>query len=120
MALSKPDKFTRCFADFVKYLNVVEPYEMQFGRLSARVGFASDDCGKLHFWTQDWVCPSSDVDNTRYARFFERTDKLVYDLNNCRSFVDDKIKHTFDIYDKDDGLCFEVVRIGSGVDSDGR
>ena len=39
MAPNNSDKFTRCFADFVNYLNVVEPYYMQSGVLDVRIGF---------------------------------------------------------------------------------
>ena len=99
MASKKSDKFTRCFADFVKYLNVVEPFDRQDGILDCRIGFITHDTGELVFWMQDLIV-SCDPDNeARYSAVFDRVDRLVHDLNRCRSFVDDKIVHTFDLYD---------------------
>lgn len=114
MAPNNSDKFTRCFADFVKYLNVVEPYYMQFGVLDARVGFATDDSGELHFWIQDRVGLPDGHDNQRYQRIFARVDNLVRDLNFCRSFVDDKIEHTFDLFDQEGEMRYAVVRYHLG------
>ena len=57
-------------------------------------------------------------DNQRFQRIFARIDNLVRDLNFCRSFVDDKIEHTFELFDQDDKLRYSVVRIGLGCGLD--
>ncbi|WP_455779619.1 hypothetical protein [Gordonibacter pamelaeae] len=118
MAPNNPDKFTRCFADFVNYLNVVEPYYMQSGVLDVRIGISSDDSGGLHFWVQQCVCMPDAHDNQRFQRIFARIDNLVRDLNFCRSFVDDKIVHTYELFDQEGDLRFMVVRGGLAGDND--
>ena len=108
--MSKADKFTRCFGDFVKYLNVVEPFDRQDGVLDARVGIASDQSGDLCFWMQDCVVAPDEDDRLRFHRIELRVVSLLCDLNSCRTFVDDKIEHTFDLCDQDGKLRFEAVR----------
>ena len=110
MALKKFDKFTCCFADFVRYLNVVEVATLEYGFLDARGGFLSRDDGVLTFWMQDLTINPDKWDKARYSAVFDRVDRFVQDLNRCRTFSDSKIKHTFDLYDKRDGLSWEVFR----------
>lgn len=112
MASLKDDEFTRCFADFVKFLNVVEPYEMQSGILDCRIGFMSSDAGDLTCWMQDLMARPDCCDLIRYSAVYDRVDRFVRDLNRCRSFADDKIAHTFDLFDQNGCLNFLGVDYG--------
>ena len=102
--------FSSCFVDFVRYLDVVEPYDFQSGVLDARVGFSSDDDGCLRFWMQDLVFPIHPYDEERYFAVYDRVSRFVRDLNRCSIFVDDRIVRTFDIFDRDGCLCFEEIK----------
>lgn len=48
---------------------------------------------------QDLMVFPNNFDKARYTAVFERVERLVHDLNRCHSFADDKIVHTFDLYD---------------------
>lgn len=112
MVAVKPGKFVGCITDFVRYLNVVERYDRLDAVLNMRVGFCSYPDGKIGFWCQDFVYGSTEADEARFYRVVERVAGLVVDLNRLGTFSDEKIAHTFDIFDQGTKICLEVVGHG--------
>lgn len=104
-------RFMRVLDDFVRYLNVVEPYHPENGALDCRIFIAVDGFGYLRFCVQDRVASGTVDDHCRFDRIAMRIRNLARDLNSTRLYVDADIDLTCDLYDVDGGLrCQEVGR----------